>query len=144
MEFAYFDTAHAVEVHSEIINKSGGLPGVSKPGQLDAVISFIKHDDYYPELIDKISYLFYGINSGHCFVDGNKRASIALTAYFLEINNLGFVVPKFISNMENVAVHVANNKISRELLYEILFSIIYEADYSEELKLKIFNCLKEN
>ena len=74
-------------------------------------------------------------------MDGNKRASIALTAYFLEINNLDFIVPKFIANMENIAVYVANNKIDRDLLYEILSSIIYEEDYSEELKLKILNAL---
>lgn len=143
MPFVYFDTTHAIEVHDTIINVSGGLMGVSKPGQLDAVISFIQHDDYYPELIDKVSYLFYGINTGHCFADGNKRASIALTAYFLEINNLDFIVPKFITQMENIAVYVAANKIDRDLLYEILSSIIYEDDYSEELKLKIFNALSQ-
>jgi death-on-curing protein len=43
--------------------------------------------------------------------------------------------------MENIAVYVAANKIDRDLLYEILASIIYEEYYSEELKLKIFNAL---
>jgi death-on-curing protein len=141
MALIYFDINHAIEVHDAIIIQSGGLMGIAKQGQLDSIISFIQHDDYYPEFIDKVTFLFYGINTGHCFVDGNKRASIALTAYFLEINNLGCIVPKFIASMENIAVYVAANKIDRDLLYEILASIIYEEYYSEELKLKIFNAL---
>ena len=43
--------------------------------------------------------------------------------------------------MENIAVHVADNKIDKELLLEIIQSIIYEYDYSEELKLKLYQAL---
>lgn len=137
MAYVYFDTAHAIVVHDEIIAKSGGLLGIAKEGQLISIFDFIQSDDYYPELEHKISYLFYAINTGHCFVDGNKRASIALSAYFLEINNCGFRVSRFIQEMENIAVDVADNRIDRDLLFEIINSIIYEEDYNEELKLKI-------
>ena len=44
---------------------------------------------------------------------------------------------KFISSTENVAVDVADNIIDRDLLKEIIASIIYEEDFSYELKLKI-------
>ena len=54
---------------------------------------------------------------------------------------MDFVVSKFISRMENIAVHVANNKIDKDLLHKIISSIIYEDDYSEELKLKIYQAL---
>jgi death-on-curing protein len=137
MAFAYFDTAHAIAVHDEIVNSSGGLLGVAKPGQLDSIFDFVRNDEYYLELEDKLSYLFFAVNTGHCFVDGNKRASVALSAYFLEINNCGFIVNRFIEQMENISVDVADNRISRELLFEIISSLIYEEDYSEELKLKI-------
>lgn len=43
--------------------------------------------------------------------------------------------------MENIAVHVADNRISKELLGEIVYSLINEEDYSEELKLKIIHAL---
>jgi len=39
--------------------------------------------------------------------------------------------------MENIAVWLAEGKISKDLLEEIIESLIYEEDYSEELKLKI-------
>ncbi len=43
--------------------------------------------------------------------------------------------------MENIAVCVADNKIDKNLLFEIITSIICEEDYSEELKLKIIESL---
>lgn len=133
----YFDAIHAIAVHDEIINVSGGLLGIMKEGQVEAILDFVQSDDYYPTFEEKLSYLFFSINKGHCFNDGNKRASIALSAYFLEINDLDFCVDRFIKEMENIAVDVADNRIDRDLLFEIISSIVCEEDYSEELKLKI-------
>ena len=137
MAFAYFDTAHAINVHDEIINQSGGILGVLNEGLLDSVIEHIQNDFYYPEIEHKITHLFFSINKNHSFHDGNKRASIALSAYFLEINNCSFRTERFISEMENIAVDVADNRINKDLLFEIISSIIYEDDYTEELKLRI-------
>ena len=39
--------------------------------------------------------------------------------------------------MENTVVDVADNVIDRDLLFEIVYSLLYETDYSEELKMKI-------
>lgn len=139
MAFAYFDTAHAIEVHDEIINQSGGVLGILNINLLESVIEHVQNDLYYPDLEHKLTHLFYSINKNHSFQDGNKRASIALSAYFLEINNCSFRVEHFIAEMENIAVDVAENRIDKDLLYEIINSIIYDDDYSEELKLKIIH-----
>jgi death-on-curing protein len=45
--------------------------------------------------------------------------------------------------MENIAVYVADNKIDKELLREIIGSILIEDDFNEELKLKIIDALNE-
>ncbi len=137
MAFAYFDTVHAITVHDEIINQSGGSLGILSIGLLESVLEHVQNDIYYPELEHKLTHLFYSINKNHSFQDGNKRASVVLSAYFLEINNCAFKIERFISEMENVAVDVADNRIGKDLLFEIINSIIYEDDYSEELKLKI-------
>ena len=137
MSFTYFDTAHAIMVHDEIIIRSGGALGILDIGLLDSVIEHVQNDLYYPELEHKLTHLFYSINKNHSFQDGNKRASIVLSAYFLEINNCSFRMERFVIEMENVAVDVADNRIDKDLLFEIINSIIYEDDYSEELKLKI-------
>jgi death-on-curing protein len=45
--------------------------------------------------------------------------------------------------MENIAVWVADNVINKELLHQIISSFIYEDEYSEELKLTIFETIQE-
>lgn len=137
MGFIYFNFDYAVKEHDYIIEHSGGLSGSKDLGLLKATLNFVQNEIYYPELEDKISYLFYSINKNHAFNDGNKRSSIALSAYFLEINGFGHIVSKFISQMENFAVDVADNIIDRDLLKEIITSVIYELEFSYELKLKI-------
>lgn len=136
-EILYFDAVHAITVHDDIINKSGGFQGIRDLGQLESILEHIQYDLYYPDFEDKLTHLFYAINKGHTFSDGNKRSSIALSSYFMEVNGYDFAISKFIVEMENIAVDVADNRIEKELLAEIISSILYEDDYSDELKLKI-------
>ncbi len=141
MDFFYFDTQHAINVHDEIINTTGGLPGIINIGLLESVLEHIQNDMYYPSIEEKATHLLFSINKNHAFQDGNKRSSLALSAYFLEINGYSFAIKKYIVNLENIVVSVADNLINKELLTEIIGSIIYEDDYSEVLKLKIFRAL---
>ncbi|MCB0537461.1 MAG: type II toxin-antitoxin system death-on-curing family toxin [Bacteroidetes bacterium] len=137
MAFQYFTVEYSIEVHDNIIRKSGGFMGIRDRGLIDSTLSHVQNDIYYPELEDKITHLIYSFNKNHCFNDGNKRSSVALSAYFLTINDLEALVSKFIVEIENTVVDVADNVIDRDLLQEIVVSILYEEDYSEELKLKI-------
>lgn len=139
MAFNYFTPIYAIKVHDSIIHETGGLLGVLNIGLLESTLTHLQNDLYYPDLETKLTHLFYAINKNHSFQDGNKRASIVLSAYFLEINGFSSKVEKFIIEMENIAVDVADNRIDKDLLFEIIYSIIYENDYSEELKLKIIN-----
>ena len=60
-----------------------------------------------------------------------------LGAYFLELNGFDYVVKRFAKEMENIVVWVADNVVSKALLHQIISSLIYEDEYSEELKLAI-------
>ncbi len=137
MAFKYFTVEFTIEVHDNIIRESGGFMGIRDSGLIDSTLDHVQNDFYYPELEDKVTHLIFSFNKNHCFNDGNKRSSIALAAYFLTVNNLDGLVGKFILEMENTVVDVADNIIDRDLLKEIVTSILYEYDYSEELKLKI-------
>lgn len=141
MNFLYFDTEHAITAQNFIIENSGGKKGIINIGLVDSVLQHIQNDWYYPEFENKVCHLFYSINKNHAFEDGNKRSSIVLSAYFLEVNGFSFKVSHFIKEMENIAVHVANNKIDKDLLQEIITSILYENCYDEELQLKIVNAI---
>jgi len=137
MAFKYFTVEFTIEVHDNIIRESGGFMGIRDSGLIDSTLGHVQNDFYYPELEDKVTHLIFSFNKNHCFNDGNKRSSIALAAYFLTVNNLEGLVAKFILEMENTVVDVADNCIDRDLLLEIVSSILYELDYSEELKMKI-------
>lgn len=142
--FFYFDIAHAVKTHDWIIEYSGGLDGTKDLGQLESPFEHIQNDLYYSEIEDKLTHLVFSINKHHAFIDGNKRSSLALGAYFLELNGFDYVIQRFVQEMENIAVWVADNVIGKALLHKIISSILYEDDYSEALKLEIFEVLQRS
>ncbi|MDI3320178.1 type II toxin-antitoxin system death-on-curing family toxin [Pinibacter soli] len=142
MDFNYFPSDCAIKIHDKIILLSGGKAGIKDIGNIDSILVHIQNDVYYPTFEEKLTHLIFSFNKSHAFSDGNKRTSIALGAFFLELNGLDFLVDKFIIEMENLAVTVADNIIDKELLQEIVTSLISEEDYSEVLKLKIVNALE--
>lgn len=141
--YIYFDIEHAIRTHDFIIKNSGGNSGIIEIGRIESVLEHIQNDLYYPEFEDKLTHLVFAVNKFHAFSDGNKRTSIALGAYLLEVNGIEYCIDKFIIEMENIAVYVADNKIDKDLLQEIISSILIEDDFSEELKLKIIDALSE-
>ena len=143
MKLIYFNSDYVVSIHHKILNLSGGIYGVKNIGNIDSPLNHIQNDDYYPIFEEKLTHLVFCLNKFHGFNDGNKRASIGIGAFFLEVNGLEMVVDKFIIEMENIAVLVADNVIDKELLQEIITSVVNEIDYREELKLKIINALSQ-
>lgn len=143
MKLIYFEVNYAVKVHDEVLEKSGGFSGIFDLGRLESILTHIQNDDYYETFEEKLTHLVFAVNKGHCFIDGNKRTSIALGAFFLEVNGLDVFVNKFIIEMENIAVYVAENRIDKDLLSEIICSLINEEEFNEELKLKIIHALEQ-
>jgi death on curing protein len=137
LETLYFDVYHAIQVHDWIVSQSGGMSGINNQGQLESSLTHIQNDSYYPEFTDKLTHLVFAIIQFHVFSDGNKRSSIALGAYFLELNGYD-ITTKFVREMENIVVWLAEGKIDKELLRALIESLIYEDDYDEALKLRLF------
>lgn len=136
-KYFYFDIYYAVELHDDIIQKSGGLAGTNNLGLLESALQHVQNDLYYPELHHKLTHLVFAINKFHAFTDGNKRSSIALGAYLLKLNGYEFMIEKFVLEMENPAVWLAEGRISKDLLGELIESLMFEEDYSESLKLRL-------
>lgn len=141
LQIFYFDTKHAIKVHDWIIDNSGGLHGHREIGLLDSALTHIQNDDYYPTFGEKLKHLVFAVNKFHPFNDGNKRSSLVLGAYFLELNGYDYCVNKFVLEMEEIVVWLAKGKIKDDLLLEIVSSIIYEDELSESLKLKIIEAI---
>lgn len=144
--YRYIDSIEEViEIHKKTIEVSGGgADGIINLNSLETCLDQIKNDDYYPTFVDKLTQLFYIANKSHSFLDGNKRIAISLGMKFLLNNGYVFIVQKFAEKMEIISYHLAASRIDKELLREIINSIIYEDDYSEELKLKIKDAIQTN
>ena len=67
---------------------------------------------------------------------------MALGAYFLELNGFDYLVQRFVIEMENIVVWVADNVIDKNLLQQIISSILYEDSYSEAIKLAMFEAIQ--
>jgi death on curing protein len=141
----YISIEQAKEIHRKTVEVSGGGDdSILDIGKLESVLDHIQNDDYYPDFVDKLTHLFFCSNKFHCFNDGNKRIAIALGAYFLLINGYVFIASRFITEMENISYHVASGAIDKNLLFEIISSVINEPEISEEIKLKIFESISQS
>jgi death-on-curing protein len=145
MSFIYLNIEQAIETHKLTVRISGGgADGILDAGRLESALQHIQNDDYYPAFEDKLTHLVFAANKFHCFEDGNKRISISLGTQFLLLNGYFYCSEKFIREMENISYHLAAGEIDKPLLLEIITSIINEPDFSEELKLKILNCVQDD
>ncbi|RJQ38039.1 type II toxin-antitoxin system death-on-curing family toxin [Candidatus Microgenomates bacterium] len=138
----YFDLKHAVATHDKIIEISGGRLGIHDLGLLESVLGHVRNDNYYLNLSDKLTHIVFSIAMNHAFIDGNKRSSIALGGFFLEINGYGNRVGAFIVEMENIVLWVAQRKIGKKFLSEIINSLLTQGELKEEIKLTLFEILK--
>lgn len=127
-----------IEIHKKTVKISGGgADGILNLNSLKACLEHIQNDAYYPTFSEKLTHLFFIANKSHAFEDGNKRIAIALGMKFLLNNGYLFIVQKFAKKMESVSYQLAASRIDKELLHDIIYSILNEDDYSEELKLRI-------
>lgn len=127
-----------IEIHKKTVKISGGgADGILNLNSLKACLEHIQNDAYYPTFSEKLTHLFFIANKSHAFEDGNKRIAIALGMKFLLNNGYLFIVQKFAEKMESVSYQLAASRIDKELLHDIIYSILNEDDYSEELKLRI-------
>lgn len=144
MSIRYISFEDAQITHDKTIEHSGGgNKGVINLGQLESILVHIQNDDYYPTFVDKLTHLFFGVCSFHCYSDGNKRLAITLSVQFLLLNGYMAIAGQFFREMENISYHVASGKIGKELLHVIIDAFMhgtYEED--EALKLSIFNAIQ--
>ncbi|MFQ5662580.1 MAG: type II toxin-antitoxin system death-on-curing family toxin [Terriglobia bacterium] len=77
--------AEAIEIHKQLIDEFGGSHGLRDRGRLEAAI-FRPQIGYYNDIVEEAAALMEAVANNHAFVDGNKRASFAITDTFLRLN----------------------------------------------------------
>ena len=81
----YLTVIEALAIHQDQIERYGGIPGVRDMGLLEAAL-YRPQTGYYKDLIEEAAALWESLAQNHPFLDGNKRASFAITYTFLALN----------------------------------------------------------
>jgi death-on-curing protein len=97
-----------VAVHRLLIDEHGGRPGIRDEVLLESALSRPRQRfSYEPEstLFDLAAAYGFGLAKNHPFIDGNKRAALAIAALFLELNgfSLDAPEPEAVVMIENLA-----------------------------------------
>lgn len=81
-------------LHDEVIEQSGGRPGVKDRGAVESASNKPKTSvgraDAYPTFFTKVAAQGFELASGHSFTDGNKRTALSAMLWTLAAN--GFKV----------------------------------------------------
>lgn len=82
----YLTVADVLALHTVLIQRYGGSPGLRDPGALEAAL-FRPQTGYYEDIVAEAAALFESLAINHPFVDGNKRIAFAAVDVFLRINS---------------------------------------------------------
>lgn len=85
MPHDYLTLADVLGMHTVLMQRFGGTPGVRDPGALEAAL-FRPQTGYYDDIVAEAAALLESLAINHPFVDGNKRIAFAAADVFLRIN----------------------------------------------------------
>lgn len=81
----YLTVADVLGMHTLLMRRYGGAPGVRDPGALEAAL-FRPQTGYYEDIVAEAAALMESLAINHPFVDGNKRVAFAAADVFLRVN----------------------------------------------------------
>jgi death-on-curing protein len=81
----YLTVADVLGMHTALMQRYGGAPGVRDPGALESAL-FRPQTGYYEDIVAEAAALLESLAINHPFVDGNKRLAFAAADVFLRIN----------------------------------------------------------
>ncbi|OQS42469.1 death-on-curing protein [Chromobacterium haemolyticum] len=111
------------EIHDLILEDEPGLHGRADAGRLEAALERVENLKLYVQLDDVFEHAaMYAIAlaRGHVFADANKRTALVTTLTYLK--QQGYTVDRN-PELEQIMVDVAEGKIERSDLADILYSL---------------------
>ena len=85
MPHDYLTVADVLGIHTVLVQRYGGSPGVRDPGALEAAL-FRPQTGYYDDIVAEAAALMESLAINHPLLDGNKRIAFAAADVFLRIN----------------------------------------------------------
>ena len=91
MAHDYLTVADVLSIHTVLMQRYGGAPGLRDPGALEAAL-FRPQTGYYEDIVAEAAALLESLAINYPFVDGNKRIAFAAADVLLRIN--GWRLPR--------------------------------------------------
>ena len=114
----YLTAEEVLVIHSEILDKTGGLHGIRDVGLFASLLEKPKAafggKELYRGIFKKAAVYFEALVHYHVFFDGNKRTGVAAAARFLFVNGYELVATN--REVESFALKVARQKPSLEAI----------------------------
>jgi len=109
-------------IHSDLLQRYGGRPGLRDPGLLDSALAQPKitvgGKFVHKTLFDKAAAYGFHVCKNHPFVDGNKRVAFVLMDIFLQKN--GWEVTSNEEQAYSMMISLASGKLSKAQLSQWL------------------------
>ncbi|MCC9969546.1 type II toxin-antitoxin system death-on-curing family toxin [Streptococcus agalactiae] len=111
-----------IELHSRLIQATGGLDGVRDAGlvesSLSSAVSSYFGIEKYPSIEEKAARLCYSLVNNHAFLDGNKRIGVYVMIIFLELN--GIVLNQTDEEIVKLGLGVAASELDYNAILEYI------------------------
>jgi death on curing protein len=105
-------------IHSDLINRYGGNPGLRDPKLLDSALAqprmSVGGKYAHRSIFDKAASYGFHVCKNHPFIDGNKRLAFVLMDIFLQMN--GSLLSASEEDAYSTMIELANGRLSKELL----------------------------
>jgi len=105
-------------IHSDLLQRYGGRPGLRDPGLLDSALAQPKMTVggkfVHKSLFDKAAAYGFHVCKNHPFVDGNKRVAFVLMDIFLQKN--GWEITSNEEEAYSMMISLASGKLSKAQL----------------------------
>jgi death on curing protein len=109
-----FSLEHLLEIHTLVIQHTGGSDGLRDLGRLESVIALqtqnVFGQELYETVTEKAAAMIRALIADHPFVDGNKRTAMLVGLTFLKINGATFNINQ--GEIEDFAVKIATEHLN--------------------------------
>lgn len=124
----FIEKEDVLSIHDKQIRLYDGLSGIRDEGLLESAISqpqaTFGGELLHPTIVEQAAAYLFHINKNHAFVDGNKRTAFDVMVTFLNLNDYELNLTQ--DEAEELTIQVADDKVSKEELIEILKDCITE------------------
>src|SRR5580700_589938 len=108
-----FSLEHLLEIHTLVVQNSGGSDGLRDLGRLESAVALqtqnVFGQELYETIVEKAAAMIRAIIADHPLADGNKRTALLVGLTFLKLNGAKISMKQ--GEIEDLAVKIATDHL---------------------------------